>query len=141
MLRGMDLNFLGSRARILAHAGEGAPLGVVDMLEVPPEHMPPLHVHHDHDEAFYMLDGTATLHMPDAEITIHPGDYVLAPRCVPHTYRVGEEPARWLVISHPAGFERFVAEVAAADASDPARLTAIAGRHGIEILGPPGDLP
>ena len=132
---------MGSRARILAHADEGAPIGVVDMLEVPPGHMPPLHVHHSHDEAFYVLAGTVTLHMPDTEITLGAGDYFLAPRGIPHTYRVGEETARWVVISHPAGFERFVAEVAADDAPDPARLTANASRHGIEILGPPGDLP
>jgi hypothetical protein len=103
--------------------------------------MPPLHVHRDHDEAFFVLEGTVTVYMPDSEVTIHPGDYLLAPRGVPHSYRVGEGTARWLVISVPSGFERFVAEVAAAGAPDPARLTEIAGRHGIEILGPPGELP
>ncbi|MDP9383989.1 MAG: hypothetical protein M3P50_01930 [Actinomycetota bacterium] len=60
---------------------------------------------------------------------------------MPHTYRVGAEPARWLILSSPAGFERFVAAVDAADDVDPVALTAIAAAHQIEILGPPGMPP
>jgi quercetin dioxygenase-like cupin family protein len=135
-----EVEFLGSRARILAAADAGAPLGVIEMLEVPAGDMPPLHVHHAQDEGFYLLEGELTLYLPDEETTLRPGDYALAPRGVPHAYRAGDEPARWLLISNPAGFERFVADVAAAD-SDPSRLPEIAARHEIEILGPPGTLP
>ena len=66
---------------------------------------------------------------------------MLAPRGIPHTYRVGDRPARWLVTSIPAGFERFVAAVGALDEPDPATLGAVAAEHDIEILGPPGELP
>ncbi len=38
-------------------------------------------------------------------IALRPGEFALTPRGVPHTYRVGDEPARWLVTSTPAGFE------------------------------------
>jgi quercetin dioxygenase-like cupin family protein len=137
-LSGME--FLGASARILADADEGAPLGVVEMRDVPAGQMPPLHVHRAQDEAFYVLEGKVTLFMPGREVSLGPGDYALGPRDVPHTYRVGDDLAAWLVISNPAGFERFVAEVSAAG-SDPARLDAIAARHEIEILGPPGTLP
>jgi hypothetical protein len=63
------------------------------------------------------------------------------PRGVPHTYRVGDAGARWLVTSSPAGFERFVAAVSASATADPAELARLAADHGIEILGPPGMLP
>ena len=129
-----ELIFLGSRVKVLAH-------GIVEMIEVPAGDMPPLHVHHSSDECFYVIDGEVTLYLPGAERTLGPGDFILAPRGVPHTYRVGEEPCHWLVVSQPAGFERFVAAVAALDAPTPDELAAIAADHDIEILGPPGTLP
>lgn len=71
------------------------------------------------------------------EIACRPGDFVLAPRGIPHAYRVGERPARWLVMSSPAGFERFVVAVAALDKRDPVTLTALAAEHDIEISALP----
>jgi mannose-6-phosphate isomerase-like protein (cupin superfamily) len=130
--------FLGSRARILA---TGDALGVVDMIEVSAGDMPPLHVHHATDECFYVLKGEATIFMPGVERKLGPGDFLLAPRGVPHTYRVGDEPCHWLVVSQPGGFERFVEAVARLDAPDAERLASIAAEHDIEILGPPGTLP
>jgi uncharacterized cupin superfamily protein len=111
------------------------------MREVPPGHMPPLHVHHAEDEGFYVLEGEVTLFLPGEAVVCRPGDFVLAPRGVPHAYRVGDRPARWLVTSTPAGFERFVADVAALGDPDPESLGRVAAEHDIEILGPPGDLP
>jgi quercetin dioxygenase-like cupin family protein len=137
-----ELDFLGARCRILADAGlTGGRYGLVDMVEVPAGDMPPLHVHHAHDEGFLLLDGALTLYLPGREITMAPGEFALAPRGVPHSYRVGDAPARFLVLSTPGGFERFVADVAALDELSPAALTATAAEHEIEILGPPGTRP
>ena len=137
-----ELEFLGCRVRVLGGSdADGGDLGVVDMIEVPAGHMPPLHVHHNEDEAFYLLDGEATLFLPGEEVTLRAGDYFCAPRGVPHAYRVGDAPARWLVISRPSGFERFVSEVAEEGIADPAALAEAAARYDIEILGPPGMLP
>jgi len=136
------LDFLGSTVRILVGADEtDARFSLVDMIEVPAGQMPPLHVHHAEDEIFYVVDGEVTLFLPGRQIDCGPGDCVLAPRGVPHTYRVGDLPARWLIMSSPAGFERFVSDVAALEELDPATLTAVAAEHEIEILGPPGMLP
>ncbi len=137
-----ELVFLGSRTRILAD-GEttGGRFGLVDMVEVAAGDMPPLHVHHSHDEGFFVLEGEVTLYTPGDAVMLRPGDYLLAPRGVPHTYRVGDTPARWIVTSSPAGFERFVASVCALEDLDPEVLTAVAAEHDIEILGPPGMLP
>ena len=76
---------------------------------------------------------------------------MLAPRGVPHAYRVESEQARWLVINNPAGFEQLVraASEPAPRAElpppgqplDPAPLAQTAAEYGIEILGPPGTLP
>jgi quercetin dioxygenase-like cupin family protein len=134
--------FLAGRVRILADGDStGGSLGIVEMVEAPPGDMPPLHVHHAHDEGFYVLVGEVTLYTPGDQVTLRAGEWVLAPRGIPHTYRVGDEPARWLVTSSPAGFERFVAEVSRMAEPDPAELTRLAAEHDIEILGPPGVLP
>jgi len=103
--------------------------------------MPPLHVHHTHDEGFLVLEGEVSLFLPDREIALRPGGFVLAPRGVPHTYRVGDAPARWLNVSMPSGFEQFVEDVAQLDEQTPKAVADAAAERGIEILGPPGTMP
>ena len=113
--------------------------------------MPPLHVHHRNDETFYVLEGDVRLFVGDREILLPTGQAALAPRDVPHTYRVESDRARWLVINSPAGFEQFLraagepaprAELPPAGRhSDPAGFARAAAEQGIEILGPPGMLP
>jgi hypothetical protein len=113
--------------------------------------MPPLHVHRRDDETFYVLEGELTLFVAGEQIVLGPGQAALAPRDVPHAYRVESEEARWLVITTPAGFDAFVREVAepapaeelppAGRPFDPAVLGQAAAKVGIEILGAPGTLP
>jgi quercetin dioxygenase-like cupin family protein len=132
-----EIDFLASRARV--HAGDDG-IGLVDVVS-PAGDMAPLHVHHSHDEGFFVLEGVVTLYLPGRAITLRPGQFMLAPRGVPHTYRIDEGPARKIVTSTPAGFERFVAEVGSTGVTDPATLAEVAARYDIEILGPPGMLP
>ena len=70
--------------------------------------MPPLHAHHVDDEIFHVLDGEITVYHGADLVRLSPGDTVLAPRGVPHTYRIESETARVLVTGTPAGFERFI---------------------------------
>jgi quercetin dioxygenase-like cupin family protein len=137
-----ELMFLGSRCRVLADAqSTSGAYGLVDMIEVPAGDMSPLHVHRSQDEGFLVIEGELSLFLPGREIALKPGEFVLAPRDVPHTYRVGDRPARYLVVSRPCGFEQFVRAVAALDELAPDTLSAAAAEHQIEILGPPGMLP
>lgn len=137
-----ELMFLGARCRVLADAkSTDGRYGLVDMIEVPPGDMPPLHVHHTHEEGFLLLEGELSLFLPGREIALKPGEFVLAPRGVPHAYQVGDSPARILVLSSPAGFEQFVRDVSALDEVTPETLGATAAQRDIEILGPPGTRP
>ena len=118
---------------------------------VAPKNGPPLHVHHREDEYFVMLDGEITLHLPGESRRVGAGEAAFAPRCVPHTYRIESEEARWLAISNPSGFASFVGAVADPAESEtlpPAdgpvgleHLEAAAAEHGIELIAPPGTLP
>ena len=59
--------------------------------------MVPLHVHHEEDEVFHVLDGALELFVDGDRFVVEAGRMVVAPRGVPHAYRVSSaEPARWL---------------------------------------------
>ncbi|WP_433185947.1 cupin domain-containing protein [Actinoallomurus sp. CA-150999] len=70
------------------------------------------HVHHGHDEYFYVLDGELTLHDGDGEITAGPGHLLAAVRGTPHGFRnAGEVPVRGLCLYTPAGYEDYFRQV------------------------------
>ncbi len=118
--------------------------------------MPALHVHED-DEAFYVVEGTMTLHVAGEAVRLEAGDAFLAPRGVPHTYRADSQRVRYLAmtwvrsVGRYEDFLRGVARPAPAlkasdrrrwpSPDDEAALTAMAAANRITVLGPPGVLP
>ena len=109
----------------------------------------PLHIHRREDEWFYVLEGALTLWVGGETIEAPAGSFVYGPRDIAHTFVVTSPVARFLLVTEPAGFERFMRTVGepagsltvpppAPPPSDPAALAAVAAAHGIEIIGPPG---
>jgi mannose-6-phosphate isomerase-like protein (cupin superfamily) len=109
---------------------------------------PPTHRHEAEDEAFYVLDGGATVRCGDDEWQVGPGDFVMLPRGVPHDFHVGQAgPLHILQITSPAQFERFAAELGVPATSptlpphpfipDPQTMAAVHERYHIALLGPP----
>jgi mannose-6-phosphate isomerase-like protein (cupin superfamily) len=106
-----------------------------------------MHVHHDKDEAFFVLEGEVEFFLADTGSRLAgPGDFVFGPRQVPHRFEVRTPQARVLVIGTPGGGERFFQElgeraaapvVPEAQAPDVERVVAVAAAHRIEILPPP----
>ncbi len=65
---------------------------------------PPLHVHHGEDEWFYAIEGEYVVQVGDERFRLRPGDSLLAPRKVPHTYaHLGDGQGRMLFAYQPAG--------------------------------------
>ena len=119
-----------------------------------PWDMVPLHVHHDEDEVFHVVEGELELFLDGNVFRLGAGQVVVAPRGVPHAYRVcSPEPARWLALASEtfAQFVRALSRPAETDGlpepSGPptpvqvAALSDCAARFGIEILGPPPFAP
>lgn len=98
----------------------------------------PLHVHRLEDEAMYLLEGELEVQCGDRVFRVGPGDLVFLPRGVPNRYvNCGSEPAKFVYITSPGGFERLVGEtskIMASGAPDPEKLHAAAQRHQIEFL-------
>ncbi len=70
------------------------------------------HVHHEHTDAFYVLEGELTFVIGrEAEtVTVSSGGFVAAPPGVAHSFRNdGDRPASWLTIHTPdGGFAAFM---------------------------------
>jgi quercetin dioxygenase-like cupin family protein len=108
---------------------------------------PPLHVHHNGDETFYVIDGEITVVCDGRELTAGPGGYVFVPRGQAHSYVVRSERARLLVTYAPAGMERFFLDNGVPvvprepppplTPPDPEEFARSAERYACEIVGPP----
>jgi quercetin dioxygenase-like cupin family protein len=111
---------------------------------------PPLHVHENEDELFYVLEGVFRFRVGDEEVILSAGDSLLAPKGVPHTFRIESEGGgRWLVVTTGGEFERFVRsfsrpaerpelpEPAVPTPQQQRALAEACAAHGIGIVGPP----
>lgn len=109
----------------------------------------PLHVHHNEDEFFYVLEGELTVWVDGKTHVVPAGGFVLGPRDTPHTFTVNSDQARFLLVTQPgafAGFVRALAEPAPGPELPPGPPTPpdmelvmkTAAEYGLEILGPPG---
>lgn len=111
----------------------------------PPHAEAPLHVHHNEDEGFWVLEGQLVFEAGGKTVQAGPGDFVFGPRDIPHRYQVGPTGSRMLFIFTPGGFESFIRST-----GEPARtrdlpppdvepdmdaVMANLDAHGAEILG------
>ncbi len=100
--------WLGALAVIKVTAAEtGGLMSIVEVTD-PPGSEVPWHVHHREDEGFLLLEGSATFEVGDTTVAARAGDYLFAPRDIPHRYTVGPDGCRMLFILTPGGFENLV---------------------------------
>ena len=120
------------------------------VMEEPRGGATPVHIHHNEDETFYILEGRVTMFSGDERIDLEAGDYFFVPRGVVHAYLVRSERARMLVTISPSGTEQlFVSLGVPATGSEPPteavmppmpELVRLFAAYGTEILGPPPSL-
>lgn len=100
---------------------------------------PPMHIHHDAAEAFYVLAGEYIIYLDDRAVLCPAGSFIFIPAGLRHGFRVGGVPSRKLNLYTPAAMVGYFDELSAliaADDADPTRLDQIARRHGMEVVGP-----
>jgi mannose-6-phosphate isomerase-like protein (cupin superfamily) len=100
---------------------------------------PPMHIHQDAAEAFYVLDGEYLMFIEDREFRCPAGSFIYIPSGLRHGFRVGGVPSRKLNLYSPAAMVGYFDELSAAitsDVADEAELDAIARLYGMEVVGP-----
>jgi mannose-6-phosphate isomerase-like protein (cupin superfamily) len=127
--------FGGIDLRIAATSTDGL-MSIWESAAAPGEG-PPLHIHANEDELFYVLEGTFQFWCGEQSFIGAAGASAVLPRNVPHTYRnIGTTPGRLLAGAMPGGFEEFFLECERSGASDPATLAAIGAKYGLTFLPP-----
>jgi quercetin dioxygenase-like cupin family protein len=101
---------------------------------------PPLHIHVNDDEIFYALEGSFRFKLDGELLDAPAGTLAFIPKGVAHTWQnIGDEPARLLIVTAPAGFERFFELFAQipADASPAEEFRRIGEEIGMTVAGAP----
>jgi hypothetical protein len=109
----------------------------------PPDFGPPLHIHDDAAEAFYVLDGEYIVFLGGEEHRCPKGAFIYIPAGQEHGFRVGKTQSRKLNIYLPAAMMGYFEALAAANTDgtmlDETTLTELAAAHAMRVLGPVPD--
>ncbi len=142
------LSVAGNSLTILLDGGDTG--GAYTLMEsiLPPGGGPPRHVHHREDEGFLVMAGEVTFHVGDEAFVRKEGQYLFAPRDIPHQFvNTGHSEAIVLETAMPSGIEIFFDEIGTPiparnacmipfSAEARARMIAAAPKYGVEILLP-----
>jgi quercetin dioxygenase-like cupin family protein len=141
--------FLNALHLLLAYNESGEGAYSLIHLSAPPELETPYHLHHNEDEAFYVLEGEIIVIRNGEKIVAGSGSYVFLPRGVPHGFRVSSaKGSKVLIHAIPGGDVGFVAmmlematpiqdrhNLPTATPPDLKRLGALCEQNSISILG------
>jgi mannose-6-phosphate isomerase-like protein (cupin superfamily) len=108
----------------------------------PADFGPPMHIHHDCAEAFFVLEGEYRIFVEADEFDCPAGSFIYIPSGLRHGFRVGPLPSRKLNLYAPAAMVGYFDALSAAITSgsaDDARLDEIARANSMEVVGPVPD--
>jgi quercetin dioxygenase-like cupin family protein len=146
--KGRTIGVVGDIYRFLATGDETDGQYALWEAIVPPGGGPPLHVHANEVEGFYVLEGEITIQLGEERIVAGAGTFANAPMGTAHSFKnESGKTAKMLILVAPAGLEQMFFEVGAIlpeGANTPVpptpeefdKLLAAAPRYGIEILLP-----
>jgi quercetin dioxygenase-like cupin family protein len=103
-----------------------------------------LHLHRQHAETFYVLDGEVEFYVDGDWMTAGPATTIHVPPGVPHAVKVADgRTGKMLMIFQPAGIDQYLAELSTvgdAGLADERRMEELALKYDIVNLGdvPPG---
>jgi quercetin dioxygenase-like cupin family protein len=103
--RSKDLRFIG---RLRASAVETG--GSLEVIEYLGPAVPPPHIHREHDELFYVLEGSFNFILGDTSREAGTGSFVWVPRGTRHGFQI-QPGSKALLFIIPAGLEGFFEEL------------------------------
>jgi quercetin dioxygenase-like cupin family protein len=103
---------LGTTYKVVSNSGNSTAAIVEHTLEAKSIGAP-MHKHTHEDEISYILEGTISVIQNGKVETAGPGEYIVKPRGIFHTFwNSGKERIRWIEVITPGNFEYYFAEVA-----------------------------
>jgi hypothetical protein len=107
---------------------------------------PPLHLHRNEDEAFYVLEGSMRFRRGEEIRDLAAGDFVTVPQGVSHAFVVGPEGVRALQVATGSDLAAFIEDagepapqpvLSTSQAIDREQIVRAAARHDMVVVGPP----
>jgi mannose-6-phosphate isomerase-like protein (cupin superfamily) len=110
--------------------------------EMTPLTGPPLHVHAEQHDTFYVLEGVFTVQAGEEILDLGPGDFISIPPGTPHTFdnvHNGDDVVRTINVMTPGGLFPMIEDMARVPSGIDQfeGLRAATSRHGTTIVGPP----
>ncbi|MDB5193973.1 MAG: cupin protein [Segetibacter sp.] len=135
-LKGVNANVLDLKVSGKDTDGD---LAIFEQTGLSPKRGTPLHVHHNQDETFNVIEGEYHFIVGKEKFKLTAGDTIFLPRKVPHAWTQVSQKAKMNVIVQPAGkLEEFFVTMAAFK-GEPSKeqVAKIFSDHEMEIVGPP----
>jgi quercetin dioxygenase-like cupin family protein len=135
--RSIDLGHFGMSVKATREQTDGA-FSLLEATE-PAGFGPPLHVHQDAAEAFYVLEGEYAIFLDGREFSCPAGSFIFIPAGIAHGFRVGNMASRKLNLYSPAAMVGYFDELSEATEKgvvDPTTISAIATKYSMNVLGP-----
>jgi quercetin dioxygenase-like cupin family protein len=125
-------------------AETGGAYTVIENISLPGNGPPP-HLHENHDESMYVIDGEFEILLDAKKIRAPPGTFAFVPRGMVHRFRcIGNRPGKILLVFTPGGIEEFFREAGLpatnngpappVDAAEIARTTIAGKRYGLRVI-------
>ncbi len=114
-------------------------LGVAEFEVAPHAPTPPPHIHHAHEEGFYILEGELEFLTGTKTVRVSRGSFVIVPIGAVHTFsNPTDKPARFLNTFTPAlyiGYFEELSKLIQADVSlDPRQFAELMARYDTEVV-------
>jgi quercetin dioxygenase-like cupin family protein len=98
---------------------------------------PPLHRHERLHDMFYVLEGVLTMRVGESTHELGPGSFACVPPGVAHTFsNPSAQPVRFLNFNTPAGWEKYMRDLATAAKSGeltPEAIGRVASRYDFQL--------
>ena len=135
-LKGVNANILDLKVSGKDTNGE---LAIFEQTGLSPRRGTPLHVHHNQDEIFNVIEGEYHFIVGKDKHKLKAGDTIFLPRKVPHAWTQVSKKAKMNVIVQPAGkLEAFFVTMAALkDEPTKDQIAKIFADNDMEVVGPP----
>jgi mannose-6-phosphate isomerase-like protein (cupin superfamily) len=133
-------HLLTARGNVMAFkavaAQTGGDFSLMERTVPPGARTPPPHRHVNCSEAFFVLAGTITFRLDEAEVDGGPGDFLLVPRGAAHTFGNRREVQARLLVLHAPAMDAYFEELhqlwAAGEAPSGEAERELMSRYGME---------